>query len=104
MGDSAMRQHIDASMRDLISETLSPTRDEFKQHLRLRRFMLASIFSVLYLLVLAIFYTQDKVDSKTLFEACAIVAAEALDDSRFPSCMYFGWRSPPHALREPPDR
>src|SRR5258708_40314318 len=75
MGDSAMRQHIDASMRDLISETLSPTRDEFKQHLRLRRFMLASIFSVLYLLVLGIFYTQDKVDSKTLFEACAIVAA-----------------------------
>ena len=78
MGDSAMRQHIDASMRDLISETPSPTHDEFKQHLRLRRFMLASIFSVLYLLVLAIFYTQDKVDSKTLFEACAIVAAVIL--------------------------
>jgi len=85
MGDSAMRQHIDASIRDLISETLSPTRDEFKQHLRLRRFMLASIFSVLYLLVLAIFYTQDKVDSKTLFEACAIVAAVIL--GFFMACM-----------------
>ena len=48
--------------------------DEFKQHLRLRRFMLASIFSVLYLLVLAIFYTQGKVDRGTLFETCAIVA------------------------------
>jgi diguanylate cyclase (GGDEF)-like protein len=74
MGDSAMRRHILTSMRDLFSETPSPTRDEFKQRLRLRRFMLASIFSVLYLLVLAIFYTQDKVDRETLFEACAIVA------------------------------
>jgi diguanylate cyclase (GGDEF)-like protein len=74
MGDSAMRRHILTSMRDLISETPSPTREESKQRLRLRRFMQASIFSVLYLLVLAIFYTQDKVDRETLFEACAIVA------------------------------
>jgi diguanylate cyclase (GGDEF)-like protein len=74
MGDSAMRRHLLTSMRDLISETPSPTRDEFKQHLRLRRFMLASIFSLLYLLVLAIFYTQGKVDRETLLEACAIVA------------------------------
>ena len=51
-------------MRDLISETPSPTRDEFKQRLRLRRFMLASIFSVLYLLVLVIFYTQDKLTAR----------------------------------------
>jgi diguanylate cyclase (GGDEF)-like protein len=65
-------------MRDLISETPSPSHDESKQHLRLRRFMLASIFSVLYVLVLAIFYTQDKVDRETLFEACAIVAAAIL--------------------------
>jgi diguanylate cyclase (GGDEF)-like protein len=78
MGDSAMRRHIDASMRDLISETPSPSHDEFKQHLRLRRFMQASIFSVLYLLVLAIFCTQDKVDRETLFEACAIVGASIL--------------------------
>jgi diguanylate cyclase (GGDEF)-like protein len=70
----AVRYHILTSMRDLISETSSATRDGFKQHLRLRRFMLASIFSVLYLLVLAIFYTQDKVDRETLYEACAIVA------------------------------
>jgi diguanylate cyclase len=74
MGDRAMRRHILTSMRDLISEAPSPTRDEFKQHLRLRRFMLASIFSVLYLLVLALFYTQDKVDRETLVETCAIVA------------------------------
>src|SRR5882757_4960495 len=74
MDDSAMRRHIPTSMRDLISEAPSPTREESKQRLRLRRFMQASIFSVLYLLVLAIFYTQDKVDRETLFEACAIVA------------------------------
>lgn len=74
MSDSAIRRQILTSMRDLISETPSPKREESKQRLRLRRFMQASIFSVLYLLVLAIFYTQDKVDHETLFEACAIVA------------------------------
>lgn len=61
-------------MRDLISETPSATRDEFKQQLRLRRFLQASIFSALFLLVLTIFYTQNKIDRETLFEACAIVA------------------------------
>ena len=62
-------------MHDPISDSPSPTRDAFKQGLRLRRFLLASAFSVLYLLVLAIFYTQDKIDRETLLEACAIVAA-----------------------------
>jgi diguanylate cyclase len=74
MGDSAMRREILTSMRDLISDTPSPTRDDFKQRLRLRRFMLASIFSVLYLLVLVLFYTQDKVDRVTLLQTCVIVA------------------------------
>src|SRR5450432_551613 len=74
MRDSTMRRHILRSMRDQIPETPSPTRDELKQRLRLRRFMQASIFSVLYLLVLAIFYSQDKVDRETLFWACAIVS------------------------------
>lgn len=74
MRNRAMRCHILTSMRDLISDTPSPTRDEFKQRLRLRRFTQASLFSVLYLLVLAIFYTQSKVDRETLIEACAIVA------------------------------
>ena len=49
--------------------------DEFKQRLRMRRFLLASLISVLYLLVLAIFSTQDKVDRKTLIETCVIVGA-----------------------------
>ena len=61
-------------MRDLISETPSATHDELKRQLRLRRFLQASVFSVLYLLVLTIFYTQNKVDRETLFAACAIVA------------------------------
>src|ERR1700723_13733 len=62
------------SMRDLISVTPSATHGELKQQLRLRRFLQASIFSVLYLIVLTIFYTQNKVDRATLFEAFAIVA------------------------------
>ena len=62
-------------MRDLISETPSATHGELKQQLRLRRFLQASIFSALYLLVLSIFYTQDKIDRETLVAACAIVAA-----------------------------
>ena len=39
----------------------------------MRRFLLASAFSVLYLAVLAVFYTQDKVDRDTLLGALAIV-------------------------------
>ena len=65
-------------MRDPTSDISTPTRDELNQRLRLRRFLLASIFSALYLLVLAIFYTQDKVDRETLLAACAIVAAVIL--------------------------
>ena len=47
--------------------------DEFKQRLRMRRFLLASLFSLGYLLVLAIFSTQNKVDRTTLVEACVII-------------------------------
>ena len=50
-------------------------RDELKQRLRVRRFLLASAFSLLYLVVLVAFYTQDKIDRDTLFAACAIVGA-----------------------------
>jgi diguanylate cyclase len=61
-------------MRDPISELSSAAQVESKQQLRWRRFLQASIFSGLYLLVLTIFYTQEKVDRATLLEACAIVA------------------------------
>jgi diguanylate cyclase (GGDEF)-like protein len=47
--------------------------DEFKQRLRMRRFLLASLFAVLYLFVLAIFSTQNMVDVATLIEASMIV-------------------------------
>ena len=36
--------------------------DDAKQRLRLQRFLLASTFSLLYVLVLSIFYTQAKID------------------------------------------
>jgi diguanylate cyclase len=66
------------SVDDPTSDMPSPTRNKLNQRLRVRRFLLASAFSVLYLMVLAIFYTQDKVDRETLIEACAIVAAAIL--------------------------
>lgn len=51
----------------------APTRVDPKQRLRVRSFAQASIFSVVYLLLLAIFHAQGKVDRETLFEACAVV-------------------------------
>jgi diguanylate cyclase len=65
-------------MRDSISDIDSPALDEPKQRLRVRRFLLASIFSLLYLLVLFIFHTQGKIDAPTLKDACAIVVAVIL--------------------------
>jgi signal transduction histidine kinase/ActR/RegA family two-component response regulator len=56
----------------------SLTRDEVNQRLRFRRFLLASTFSALYLVTLAIFCTQDKIDRETLFAATAMVAAAIL--------------------------
>jgi len=48
-------------------------REESRQRLRLKRFLLASGFSVVYLLVLVLFYTQGKLDVATLVEASALV-------------------------------
>ena len=47
--------------------------DELKQRLRVRRFLLASAFSLVYIFVLAVFYTQHKIDGATLVAACGIV-------------------------------
>src|SRR5438876_4579283 len=78
-----------------------PTRDEFKQSVRLRRFLLASVFSVLYLVVLGVFCTQDKIDRQTLLHACAIVAAFIVVffclfrlglNLRFPDPSLTGWQ------------
>ena len=71
-GPGASNNDIATSMIDLLSPTRVPV--EPKQRLRLRSFAQASVFSVVYLLLLAIFHAQGKVDRETLFEACAIVA------------------------------
>ena len=80
---------------------VQPAQDTFKQRLRLRRFLLASAFSMLYLAVLAIFYTQDKIDGETLLTAYAIVAAFILLffalfrlglNLRFPDPSLTGWQ------------
>ena len=65
-------------MHDSIAAIPSLTRNEANQRLRFRRFLLASTFSALYLVVLAVFHTQGKLDRETLFQACAIVAAAIL--------------------------
>jgi len=67
-----VRHEIAKAMLDPIFA--APTLVDPKQRLRLRSFAEASIFSVVYLLLLAIFHAEGKVDRETLFEACAIVA------------------------------
>ena len=86
---------------DPVLDVSPVTRDEFKQGLRLRRFLLASVFSVLYLVVLGVFCTQDKIDRQTLLHACAIVAAFIVVffclfrlglNLRFPDPSLTGWQ------------
>ena len=65
-------------MRDPIAAHPSLTRNEVNQRIRFRRFLLASTFSAVYLVVLAIFHTQGKVDRETLVQASAIATAAVL--------------------------
>ena len=65
-------------MRDPIAAYPSLTRNEVNQRIRFRRFLLASTFSAVYLVVLAIFHTQGKVDRETLVHASAIATASVL--------------------------
>ena len=65
----------------------APARNELKQGIRLRRFLLASAFSALYLAVLSVFYAQDQIDRQTLVEVYAIVAAFILVYA-FPNAAY----------------
>jgi len=48
--------------------------DSARQQVRLRRFLLASAFSVLYLVVLSVFRFHDGIDRATLLQPCTIVA------------------------------
>jgi signal transduction histidine kinase len=66
--DDPMRRHAG----------LMSAQEAFNQRLRVSRFLLASTFSILYVVVLAIYYTQDKVDRDTLAEASAIVVVAIL--------------------------
>ena len=72
-----------------------------KQTLRLRRFLFASAFSVLYLVVLFVFHTQDKIDRATLLQACVIVLVLILAfwalfrtglNLRFPDASLTAWQ------------
>jgi diguanylate cyclase (GGDEF)-like protein len=48
---------------------------ELRQGVRFRRFAFASVFSILFLLVLTVFYTQGKIDLATLTHAAVFVFA-----------------------------
>ncbi|HVF17114.1 MAG TPA: ATP-binding protein [Steroidobacteraceae bacterium] len=65
-------------MRDPSAAQPSPTQDEVNQRIRFRRFLLASTFSLVYVVVLGIFHTQGKVDRETLVQASAIATAAVL--------------------------
>jgi len=88
-------------MSDAAREAPSSARDDYKQSLRLRRFLFASAFSVVYLVVLGVFYMQDRIDRETLLQACAIVASLILGffcifrlglNLRFPDPSLTGWQ------------
>lgn len=61
-------------MPDSHPDSRSRIRDELKQRLRLHRNLQASAFSLLYLVVLAIFHAQGRLDTGTMVQACALVA------------------------------
>ena len=46
-----------------------------RQRIRMRRFAFASVFSILFIGVLAVFYAQDKMDGETLAHAALFVIA-----------------------------
>ena len=61
------------SLQQPVREVTYSSREETRQRLRLNRFLLASAFSVVYLLVLVLFNMRGKVDTGTLIDASAIV-------------------------------
>jgi diguanylate cyclase (GGDEF)-like protein len=61
-----------------MADPSSTALEAVKQSIRLHRFLLATVFSLLYLLVLMVFYFADAMAGRTLVEAAAIVAAFVL--------------------------
>lgn len=68
--DVAVQDSRDSSREVIGSEA---ARVRHKQALRLRRFGFASVFSILFVVVLAAFHTQDKIDRETLIHAGVLV-------------------------------
>lgn len=60
---------------DVLHASKVRRRGRRRQRLRMRRFAFASVFSIVYLVVLAVFYSQDKVDPATLIQAGLFVFA-----------------------------
>ena len=58
-----------------VRDATQVTRGERRQRLRIRRFAFASVFSMLFVVVLTMFYTQDKIDRATLIQASVLVFA-----------------------------
>jgi diguanylate cyclase (GGDEF)-like protein len=56
-----------------VPDATQATPGEQRQRLRIRRFAFASVFSLLFVAVLAVFYTQDKVDRTTLIQASVLI-------------------------------
>ena len=73
--ETAFTVRAGATARADIPDAGEIARTEHAQGLRVRRFALASVFSSLYVVVLAAFYTQDKIESATLVEAGALIFA-----------------------------
>ena len=76
-------------------------RAERRQRIRIRRFAFASVFSMLFIAVLTVFYTQDKVDGATLIHAAVFVFAFIVAffglfrtglNLRFPDPSLTGWQ------------
>jgi len=67
------RRDPDGRREDSRGEKERRADEEAKQRLRLNRFLLASTFSMLYVVVLGIYYSQDQIDAVTLVAAASIV-------------------------------
>ena len=76
--DTATRESVGAPLLDTAREASSVAKDARKQRLRLRRFMFASAFSMVYVVVLGVFLMHGKLDRGTFLQACAFVAAFVL--------------------------
>jgi diguanylate cyclase (GGDEF)-like protein len=77
-GSGAQRRSPGGQTNAQGADAPSPAATGARQRLRLRRFLFASGFSVLYALVLAIFHAVGRIGATTLAEACALVGAFVL--------------------------